>query len=207
MARSEPNFIMMAEDSPPDEATALRRRALRLLRDPIDDPQREEFRRFEAPRVEAAPIPPPPARALMVGLVTTPAVFIVVVLVALALFGKPAPQAESVADSTLEQPAAPRPATRPAFAAAQGPAIELSEDTRVAAIALDGERIALHIESPAGQEIVVYDYAKARVIASAPIRTAALEAGDSLAMLTGAPTPQSAAETPVAPAVKPRAGD
>lgn len=230
MSRSQPNFIMMPEGdrdrTPVDE---LRRRALRLLQQADEKPE-DDYRgrpfAFAAPAALGA-AEAPHARALAVSVITMPAVFVVVVLGALALFGKPAARTEaSRADAaeTLTQPAR-RPAAAPSLASttAQGAgAITLGEDSRVAGISLDGERIALHVETPSGAEIVLYDFAQGRVISSAPIVTAFLDSEDRLASLTGAPpianlvvvapSPEeivsaSIADGPFAPRIKPRVSD
>lgn len=199
MPRSDPNFVMMAADERPKAVDQLRRQALRLLQHAGDAPA--------APGAAGADAAAPaPTRAVMVGVVTMPAVFIAVVLGALAVFGKPAADSNSPAGepiATLEQPAA-TPALGAAFASAaprRSPVISLGEDMEIADISLDGDRVALHVESPMGQEILIYDYAKGRIVAAAPIETAAIETVDALAMLTGAPQPP--AQVAVAAAPKP----
>jgi len=215
MSGSEPNFVMTADGEAPKSADQLRRQALKLLQQ--GDDAREWERRFQgaagaAPERAERAGEPAPARAVMIGVVTMPAVFLVVVMGALALFGKPVGEtkgAAAVADvETLEQPSTVQ-ATSPSFAAARStaasrPAIALDEDMRIADISLDGDRVALHVESPFGQEILIYDYAKGRVVAEAPIETASVEAVDSLAMLTGAPqaAPKIVAPSPTASAVE-----
>lgn len=196
----EPNFVMMDADEPPKSAEQLRRQALRLLQQGGDEAERDEFlrraREYAGPQAPAAPAAPAPTRAMIFGAATVPAVFIVVVMAALALFGKPADRAGETDDTapiaSLEQPAA-TPATGASFASARPRPIALGEDMRIADISLDGDRVALHVESPMGQQILIYDYAKGRVIAEAPIETASIEAVDALAMLTGAPPPATPA--------------
>ncbi|MCB2114180.1 MAG: hypothetical protein KDD85_11625 [Parvularculaceae bacterium] len=196
MSRTQPNFVLMPEEeeerSPVD---ALRRRALRLLQQADERPgENERVRRvgcFAAPAA-LGPVEAAPARAFAVGAVTMPAVFVVVVLVALAVFGKPAtsPQSDETATvETLTQPHA-RAATGATFAATSGfenNAIGIGEDSRIEGVSLDGDRIALHVESPNGAEIIVYDYVEGRVIALAPIVTAGIAEGDGLARRAGAP--------------------
>lgn len=227
MARGEPNFIMMADEEEPSPVDQLRRRALRLLQAADETPNESKSRPhmgFAAPAA-IAPAGPAPARALAVGVVTMPAVFIVVVMGSLALFGKPAsgPRADvsDAAVATLEQPAS-RSAVSPTFASSKAaPAITLGEDRRVTSISLDGDRVALHVESPMGSEIVVYDYVDERIVAATPIVSAAIEADDELSQLTSAPPVASLAivipaadpaiETkaaaPEPPTIKPRTGD
>lgn len=211
MPRSEPNFVVLPDmDAAAASIEKLRRQALRLIQGAAGA---EDTLRLEGPKRDyfsgapAAAASPAPARALMVGVVTMPAVFLVVVMVALALFGRPAPKTDEFvagyeAHDRLLQPSA-QPATGASYSAArsqspQSAGIEIAEDARISGIALDGDRVALHVEGPMGQEILIYDYQKGRMIAAAPIETASLGADDSLSMLTGAPP---------APSVKPRGAD
>jgi hypothetical protein len=200
MSPSEPNFILTPDDGAPRSIEQLRRQALRLLQQSGADEARDESAASAAhSRIDPAPAPPAAARAVMIGVVTMPAVFIVVVMGALALFGKPAtPDKASprvAAVETLAQPGG-APAVGVSLAAAKASRAEtrpimLGEDMRVADISLDGDRVALHVESPMGEEIVIYDFARGEVVAEAPIETASVEAVDALAMLTGAPLPGS----------------
>lgn len=228
MARAEPNFIMMAQDDDASPVDQLRRRALRLLQaaDEAPDGARSPRRGFAAPAA-LGPIKPEPARAVAVGVVTMPAVFIVVVMGALALFGKPASEPRALADTAsidrLEQPAS-RSATAATLASSKSaPAISLGEDRRVTSISLDGDRVAMHVESPMGSQIVVYDFVNERVVATAPIISASLDSRDQLAALTGAPPPvvnlatiapaaeplidTKLADAPIPPTIKPRSAD
>lgn len=201
MSSGEPNFVMVAGEEPSPSVERLRRQALRLLHQGGDDRSEDDY--ADARPGEAAarsydetPAASPPAQSMMVGIITMPAVFFVVVLGALALFGAPAAvkpvetaSASQAATGSLAQPAKAR-ATEPVFASAltgQPLAISLTDDQRVRSIALDGDRVALHIEGPDGQEILVYDFLQGRVIAEAPIKTASLDAVDALASLTGPP--------------------
>jgi len=229
MSRAEPNFILMTEEPGASPVSELRRRALRLLKAAGDDENSGDPRRaplgFAAPAA-IPPMAPPPARALAIGLVTMPAVFVAVVIGALALFGKPAsPSGYSSVDGAAERLAQPesRPATSPSFASSlSSPAVTLGEDRRVTSISLDGDRVAMHVESPMGSEIVIFDFVEQRVIATTPIVTAAIDAADDLASLTGAPPVARlaiiapAAETAIAtgnefgaapPTIKPAASD
>lgn len=227
MARAEPNFIMMADDEGASPVDQLRRRALRLLQAAEEAPESAAPRHhgFAAPAA-LGPIKPEPARAFAVGVVTMPAVFIVVVMGALALFGKPASEPSMSADAavaTLEQPAS-RSAIGATLASSRpASAISLGEDRRVRDIALDGDRVAMHVESPMGSEILVYDFVAQRVVASTPIVSASLDSQDHLAALTGAPPPvvnlatiaptmQAPAEikmpdAPVPPTLKPKSAE
>jgi len=194
MSRTEPNFILMAEEADTSPVSELRRRALRLLKAAGEDGNFSDPRRsplgFAAPAA-IPPMTPPPARALAIGLVTMPAVFVAVVIGALALFGKPASpsgfSARNHVAERLEQPVS-RSAMSPTFASSlSSPAVTLGEDRRVVSIALDGDRVAMHVESPMGSEIVIFDFVEQRVIATTPIVTSALDVADELASLTGAP--------------------
>lgn len=225
MSRAEPNFILMAGDDEPSPVDQLRRRALRLLKAAESEAEeRDEVRRdfpgFAAPAA-FSPVRPAPARALAVGIVTMPAVFILVVMVALALFGKPAsaPKADQIAAAdvdTLEQPAA-RTAALPTFVSAQSsPAVAIGEDRRITGISLDGDRVAMQVESPMGTEIVIFDFVEGRIIASTPIVTSSAAVDDQLSSLIGAPPPGTLANltivvpstgAPVAPEIKPRSAD
>lgn len=194
MSRTEPNFILMAEEPDASPVSELRRRALRLLKaagedENFNDPRRSSLG-FAAPAA-IPPMSPPPARALAVGIVTMPAVFVAVVIGALALFGKPAsPSGYSSVNGAaerLEQPVS-RSAISPTYASSlSSPAVTLGEDRRVASISLDGDRVAMHVESPMGSEIVIFDFVEQRVIATTPIVTSSIDVADELASLTGAP--------------------
>ncbi len=208
----EPNFVMV----PPDAATAsverLRRQALRLLTESQEE-DTSAGRRATAP--DDAPGGPAraPAASMIAGVIAMPAAFLAVVFIAIALFGKPGePQVAALpAVDRLAQPAAPRAAS-PVFASATTDArgaIALGEDARIASIALDGDRVALSIESPAGREILIYDYRERRQIGAARIETIGGDAVDTLGMLTG-PPPVAVPSEPdpalaEAPRIKPRA--
>lgn len=197
MPQSEPNFILSSDDAP-RSVEHLRRQALRLLQQTADADEAFNQKAYAAAHDEPAAAAPAPTRAVMIGVVTMPAVFLVVVMGALALFGKPAATHEDATDvvnvARLEQPngapaigasqiALKRERSRPL-------AISLGEDMRVEDISLDGDRVALHVQSPMGQEIVIYDFARGEVVAEASIETMnAEDAVDSLAMLTGTPQP------------------
>lgn len=218
MSASQPtadqNFVMV----PPDPATGsverLRRQALRLLTEAKDDAddqgRREAGTSAEAARESAAATP---AASVIASVIAMPAAFLVVVFVAIALFGEPGAQRSAAAPETLTQPAAARAAS-PIFASAEKDirgVIPLAEDARIASIALDGDRVALSIESPAGREILVYDFRAGRRIGGAQIETVRADAVDTLSMLTGPPpaAPQVAAPAPervlaVEPRLKPR---
>ncbi len=212
MPRSEPNFMMLPEDAAIESVEKLRRQALRLIHGEAPAGERSERggpSAFFSKAAESAAEDTAPGRALMVGVVTMPAVFLVVVLLSLSLFGRPAPRTGSsparAAVDTLVQPAQ-KQATGATFSStgrttARIPAIHLDEDAKVADLALDGDRVALYVEGPMGRQIYVYDYALGRMISETPIETAALDAGDSLGMLTGPPV-ASVKLTPPTPSKK-----
>ncbi len=180
MSRSEPNFVKMTEDAAQRSVEQLRRQALRLLQQSSEEaiPGQGAANYPGSVRPDASPpFAQTPARAMMIGFVTMPAVFIVVVMGALALFGKPATQTEPLSQyaavETLKQPA---PAATASLAAAPAAGerqhtIPLGEDERIADLSLNGDRVALYVESPMGRQILIYDFAVGRVVAEAPIQT------------------------------------
>lgn len=194
MPQAEPNFVLM-RDEPTSPTDHLRKRALRLLEAAQErvEEGRPEFPAFASPapmsKAEAAP-----ARALAIGIVTMPAVFLMIVLGALAIFGKPAAPSAEIATvepeiAKLEQPVARRPAARATFASVGG--FTLGEDEKIAAISLDGDRVALHVESPAGAQIIIYDYRSGEIVSDQKVTIASNEPVDSLAATVGAPQPPS----------------
>ncbi len=199
MAQDEPNFILLGADEAPQAMDSLRRRALRLLQAAGDDEPRDDRREamgFASPApmsaAEAAP-----ARALAVGFVTMPAVFLVVVMGALAMFGRPAEKqaAETAAlHETLQQPAS-RAASDPVLASAEKTAkgIGIGEDESIGAIALDGDRLAVQVEGPSGARIVIYDFVREETIASPALDVALSAETDRLGALTGPPETPSLA--------------
>ncbi len=215
---SEPNFVMVPPDPLTQSAERLRRQALRLLTEmPADsDAHRAEpapGRSGQAQRDEG--MSASPASSMIVGILAMPAVFLAIVFVALAAFGRPGDFGGAVAGAAdpLEQPLQARGQSRaqaralaPSLVSASSDArgvISLSDDARIQSIALDGDRIALHVEGPGGREILVYDYREGRQIATAAIETFATEATDTLSMLTGPPPPVVAPEVSAPEALNP----
>ncbi len=105
------------------------------------------------------------ARNLIIVIITMPLAFVAVVAASLALFGKPGDETKSskvvrsvASESVLVQP--PQSVTPPAAvsAAPSGPLI-LSAREDIAAMALDGDRLALRLKGPSGGSIVIYDLA------------------------------------------------
>ncbi len=221
---AEPNFIMLPPDPATESVERLRRQALRLLTEtragdnehpaPPSPSAAGAARRDQGPASSSAP-------SMIAGVLAMPAVFLAIVFVALAVFGKPGDQTTNaaIADAALQSPPAQSRAAAPPLVSASSEergVISLSDDARIQSIALDGDRVALHVEGPAGREILVYDYREGRQIAAAAIETVTTEATDTLGMLTGPPpaapvaaTEVSAAElaaarTTVTPRLKPR---
>jgi hypothetical protein len=217
----EPNFVMVAPDPATESVERLRRQALRLLTETREDASAEPPRPREAPRGEEDKSPSA-APSMIVGVLAMPAVFLAIVFVALAVFGKPGEAAPGDAEPATPMSAAlPSAGLAPADATETRGVITLPDDARVGSIALDGDRVALEVEGPAGREIVIYDFRDGRRIASAAVETFSTEASDTLSMLTGPPPAIPAPVTPppepapaatlpaykVEPRLKPRSSD
>ena len=118
---------------------------------------------------------------LLIIIVTMPFVFLVVVMAIIAIFGSPdddevsvavedaAPVVETIA---IEEPAVegqrvvlPIPAATDDAAGA----IALPEGAEAGAISLDGNRLAVRVESDAGAMIVIYDLSQNAVVQTVPI--------------------------------------
>lgn len=199
MARSEPNFVLMEGEPEQSPVDLLRRRALRLLQaaDQNSDDRGADSAGagktgFAAPAAMVAP-QAAPARALAVGIVTMPAVFLGVVMFSLALFGAPAPTSEEQvageanAVDRLEQPASRAAISASTASARSGPSLILGEDQKIESLSLDGDRIAMHVNGVGGAQIIIYDYRSESIVSELAIKSAALQVGDELASLTGAP--------------------
>jgi hypothetical protein len=122
------------------------------------------------------------SRNLLIIIVTMPVVFLVAVMAAISIVGRPgAKEAEPVVEaSVLSQPAefatsqnaladAARSealAATPAAAAvaAQSAPLVLPRGATIGAMALDGDRLALRVEGENGGEIVIYDLARGATI-------------------------------------------
>jgi hypothetical protein len=213
----EPNFVIVPPDPATESVERLRRQALRLLTETGADEAEPSPGDRAGARRESDP-PKGAAPSMIAGVLAMPAVFLAIVFVALAVFGKPGGDndARAAASGALATPApmrASEPDVPPPPSGRRG-VIALPDDARIESIALDGDRLALHVESPAGREIVVYDYRDGRQIAAADIETFSTEATDALSMLTGpppaapaaapAPDPAPAAALSVEPRLKPR---
>jgi len=105
------------------------------------------------------------ARNLIIVIITMPLAFVAVVAASLALFGKPGGEDEATspdivrsvaASEVLTQP--PQGVTPPApVSAAARASLVLSAKEDIAAMALDGDRLALRVKGPSGGSIVIYD--------------------------------------------------
>jgi hypothetical protein len=124
------------------------------------------------------------AKNLLIIIVTMPFVFLVVVMAIIAVFGNPNDKAGRLADeatpgavrstpvASLEEPAqGARRVTMPISASAEdlASAIVLPEGTAAGAIALDGDRLALRVDSVDGGMIIIYDLASDEVVKSIPL--------------------------------------
>ena len=196
----EQNFVMVAPDPATESVERLRRQALRLLTESRADeaPEAPQSEDQDSARRDGE-VPASSTPSMIVGVLAMPAVFLAIVFVALAVFGKPGPDAvpPAAAPAALAQPQSVRAISpTPVAAMTESPGvITLPDDARIQSIALDGDRVALHVEGPAGREIVVYDFREGRRIAVAAIESFSIEAADTLGMLTGPPPPAAAPRT------------
>ena len=117
-------------------------------------------------------------RNLWIIILAMPAVFLVVVAAIIAIFGKPRsePKTELPPIEAVELEARPNSdasgevsveVTNPSVGTAP---ITIPRDAAAGSIALDGDRLAIRVDGPAGVVIVVYDLAKGEVIARVPVR-------------------------------------
>lgn len=115
------------------------------------------------------------SRNLMIIIVTMPLVFVAVVATIISVFG-----GDDSADATairsepapIEVLSEPAPVQRSAGVGALSPTpagIPLSTGAQVAAMALDGDRLAVRVEGPSGAEVVIYDLAAGQVVQRIPI--------------------------------------
>ena len=114
------------------------------------------------------------SRNLMIIIITMPLVFVAVVMAIIAVFGRDDETeiAEAPASTPIEVLSEPRLPQRAATAGALSPTpagIALSPGAHVAAMALDGDRLAVRVEGPAGAEVVIYDLAAGEVVQRIPI--------------------------------------
>ncbi|MEM8936125.1 MAG: hypothetical protein AAGC77_06935 [Pseudomonadota bacterium] len=135
------------------------------------------------------------ARNLLVIIVTMPFVFIAVVLGAIAIFGPPdeesaqasatsvrstavaaAPVVSSVEIAESDEAATTSDALVlpiPAAVDSYSSAIVLPEGAATGAISLDGDRLALRVDSEEGSMIIIYDLANKSIIQTVPLGVAA----------------------------------
>lgn len=111
---------------------------------------------------------------LLIIIVTMPFVFLVVVMSIIALFGDPKKHktADAAPAAALEQPAVagqrvvlPMPAS---VAGAPG-AIALPQGATAGALALDGDRLAVRVDTEGGAMIVIYDLKQGAVVETVPL--------------------------------------
>ena len=129
-------------------------------------------------------------RNLLIIIVTMPFVFFLAIFVIVSIFGSPldndgdrktsrgavhsTPIEVSDADSVSGQRATL------VMPAASGAAIALPEDAEAGAISLDGDQLAVRIDSDEGSAIVIYDLTQSRVVQTVPlVRSAAVKESTS----------------------------
>ena len=115
---------------------------------------------------------------LLIIIVTMPFVFLVVVMAIIAIFGSPDQRGEdaltastpgavrSTPIASLEEPAANGRVVLPLPAAVGelGAAIALPEGAETGAMALDGDRLAMRVDTSDGAMIVIYDLSSDQVV-------------------------------------------
>ena len=121
---------------------------------------------------------------LLIVIVTMPFVFLVVVMAIISIFGRSddavsdvnrVVQSISPTNASLEEPAITEPqrVILPIAATADGSlrGITLPVGAETGAMSLDGDRLALRIETGEGPMIVIYDLAQNTVVQTVPILT------------------------------------
>ncbi|MBT8472690.1 MAG: hypothetical protein KJN99_08800 [Marinicaulis sp.] len=122
------------------------------------------------------------ARNLMIAIVTMPAVFLVVVLAIIGVFGKPkvdetetaavATPVRSTEVDTLQEPARVSvPVTEPSAASVNVPvrSVEWDASPTANAISLDGDRLAVRMMGGEGEVIVIFDLEENEVVQTVPV--------------------------------------
>ncbi len=122
---------------------------------------------------------------LLIVIVTMPFVFLVVVMAIISIFGRPddavsdvnrVVQSIPISNGSLEEPALSEPqrVVLPIAVAAEGTVggITLPVGAEAGAMSLDGDRLALRIETPDGPMIVIYDLVQNSVVQTVPLLTA-----------------------------------
>lgn len=113
-------------------------------------------------------------RNLMIIIVTMPLVFLAVVTVIIAVFGRDdedgivSAPADAVIVDRLAEPALASAGATPASPAA----ISVDAGANITAMSLDGDRLALRIDGPTGVSIVIYDIAEGVVVQRIPVTNA-----------------------------------
>jgi hypothetical protein len=135
------------------------------------------------------------ARNLMIIIITMPLVFLIVVMATIAVFGRPGDGKEksaagervvaAVERPTLVQPEPAAPATAgviapsPASLSVAPAPLILPPGADIASMALDGDRLVLHIDGEDGGEIVVYDLKTGAALSRIAVkRQVAADGGD-----------------------------
>lgn len=121
-------------------------------------------------------------RNLLIVIVTMPFVFLVVVMAIISIFGRPDDAASDVGrvvqsisphNGSLEEPAITEPqrVVLPISAMADGTigGITLPVGAEAGVMSLDGDRLALRVETGEGPMIVIYDLAQNKVVQTVPI--------------------------------------
>lgn len=149
------------------------------------EPREADRLEFDAPPTAGSIAARIGAKNLLIIIVTMPFVFLVVVMSIIAIFGRPDDDKIAAAPATvrstpvaaLEQPAATNGARAtlplPASIGDSAAAIALPAGGEAGAISLDGDRLAVRIESPEGAMIVIYDLTTNAVIQTVPLVEAA----------------------------------
>lgn len=114
-------------------------------------------------------------RNLLIIIVTMPLVFIVVVAGIIMLFGSPRDKdsEQQTARSAVHSTPIEAADAALAIAASDGSAIVLPDGAAAGAISLDGDQLAVRIDSDEGAAIVIYDLTQSRVVQTVPLRRAA----------------------------------
>jgi hypothetical protein len=191
----------------PDARERVRRHARQMLvrLELLGDEKAERV--DEAPGFAARPETPPTdfpvgaepssPRNLIIAIVTVPIVFVAVVILSVSVFGRPNAEAAATAGSPvaaaidrIEQPSRHARAAEASFASSFE-AIETPEDSRIASLALDGDHLAMLVESPAGAQVKIYDLSRGAMAAQVPIQKRVEETADAFAPLDQ-PRPRAA---------------
>jgi len=146
---------------------------------------RDEMDQDEMDQGEAGPVLPSGigavigTRNLLIIIVTMPLVFIVVVAGIIMLFGSPRDKdskqqtARSAVHSTPIEAGDAALAIAASAGSAANSVIVLPDGAAAGAISLDGDQLAVRIDSDEGAAIVIYDLTQSRVVQTVPLRRAA----------------------------------